>query len=131
MWRVLDSAIDWFVLREGRFERLPLTGAGHYRSETFPGLWLDPAAIFGATSPWSRRCFNGTRRARACGVHREARGRPPGLVMGPYSGSSGKADTSIYPRLGWKLDTAERSGISCDRFGYCYVRLPLPHLRQV
>ena len=45
VWRVLDSAIDWFVLREGRFERLPLTDAGHYHSETFPGLWLDPAAV--------------------------------------------------------------------------------------
>ena len=45
VWRVLDSAIDWFVLREGRFERLPLTDAGHYHSETFPGLWLNPAAM--------------------------------------------------------------------------------------
>ena len=45
VWRVLESAIDWFVLREGRFERLPLSEAGHYHSETFPGLWLDPAAV--------------------------------------------------------------------------------------
>jgi Uma2 family endonuclease len=45
VWRVLDSAIDWFVLREGHFERLRLTEAGHYHSETFPGLWLDPAAL--------------------------------------------------------------------------------------
>ena len=42
--RVWDSAIDWFGLREGRFQRLPLTEAGHYRSVVFPGLWLDPAA---------------------------------------------------------------------------------------
>jgi Uma2 family endonuclease len=45
VWRVWDSAIDWFALREGRFEPLPLTEAGHYHSETFPGLWLDPAAM--------------------------------------------------------------------------------------
>jgi hypothetical protein len=45
VWRVGDAAIDWFVLREGRFEPLPLTDAGHYRSEVFPGLWLDPAAL--------------------------------------------------------------------------------------
>jgi Uma2 family endonuclease len=45
VWRVWDSAIDWFALREGRFERLPLTDAGHYHSEVFPGLWLDPAAM--------------------------------------------------------------------------------------
>ena len=45
VWRVWDSVIDWFALREGHFERLPLTDAGHYRSEAFPGLWLDPAAL--------------------------------------------------------------------------------------
>ena len=45
VWRVRDSAIDWFALREGRFEHLPRTAAGHYRSEAFPGLWLDTAAL--------------------------------------------------------------------------------------
>ncbi len=45
VWRVWDSAIDWFALREGHFELLPLTEAGHYHSEIFPGLWLDPAAL--------------------------------------------------------------------------------------
>ncbi len=44
-WRVWDSAIDWFVLREDQFERLPPTAAGHYQSEVFPGLWLDLAAL--------------------------------------------------------------------------------------
>jgi Uma2 family endonuclease len=44
IWRVRDQAIDWFVLREGAYERLPLEG-GIYRSETFPGLWLDPSAL--------------------------------------------------------------------------------------
>jgi Uma2 family endonuclease len=45
VWRVSDSAIDWFSLREGRFERLPLSDTGQYHSETFPGLWLDPGAL--------------------------------------------------------------------------------------
>jgi Uma2 family endonuclease len=45
VWRVLDRQIDWFVLREGEFVRLPLDDAGVYRSEVFPGLWLDPAAL--------------------------------------------------------------------------------------
>ncbi len=45
VWRVWDEAIDWFVLREGRFERLPLTDTGQYRSAVFPGLWLDPTAF--------------------------------------------------------------------------------------
>jgi len=45
VWRVWDRAIDWFVLREGHFERLAPDSAGYYRSEVFPGLWLDAAAL--------------------------------------------------------------------------------------
>ncbi len=45
VWRVGDAVLDWFALREGRFERLPLTDTGHFHSEVFPGLWLDPAAM--------------------------------------------------------------------------------------
>jgi len=45
VWRTLDNAIDWFVLREGRYERLPSDEAGIYKSETFPGLWLDALAM--------------------------------------------------------------------------------------
>jgi len=35
----------WFVLREGRFVELPPGPDGIYRSEVFPGLWLDPQAL--------------------------------------------------------------------------------------
>ncbi len=45
VWRVRDAEIDWFVLREGQFERLPPGADGILRSEQFPGLWLDPAAM--------------------------------------------------------------------------------------
>lgn len=45
VWRVLDRAIDWFILRDGRYDRLPLGPDGLYRSEVFPGLWLDPDAL--------------------------------------------------------------------------------------
>jgi Uma2 family endonuclease len=45
VWRVLDQAIDWFVLREDQYEPLPPGGDGLYRSVVFPGLWLDPAAL--------------------------------------------------------------------------------------
>jgi Uma2 family endonuclease len=45
VWRVEDAEIDWFVLREGRYERLPRTPAGLYQSEVLPGLWLDPDAL--------------------------------------------------------------------------------------
>jgi hypothetical protein len=47
VWRVLDGQIDWFVLREGRYERLEPGDDGILRSEVFPGLWLDPAAMLG------------------------------------------------------------------------------------
>jgi hypothetical protein len=45
VWRVQDAAIDWFVLREGRFDRLLPDADGVTRSDVFPGLWLDTAAL--------------------------------------------------------------------------------------
>jgi hypothetical protein len=45
VWRVLDRAIDWFVLRHDQYDPLPLSPAGYYQSEVFPGLWLDPDAM--------------------------------------------------------------------------------------
>lgn len=45
VWRVWDRAIDWFVLKEGQFIPLPMSADGVYKSETFPGLWLDATAV--------------------------------------------------------------------------------------
>jgi Uma2 family endonuclease len=45
VWRVLERAIDWFVLREGRYDALTPGPDGLFRSTVFPGLWLDPAAL--------------------------------------------------------------------------------------
>lgn len=45
VWRVEDAAIDWFVLRDGRFDRLLPEADGITRSLVFPGLWLDAAAL--------------------------------------------------------------------------------------
>lgn len=45
VWRVLDGEIDWFVLRGGNYEKLAVDASGLYRSEIFPGLWLDPDAL--------------------------------------------------------------------------------------
>ena len=47
VWRTQDNAVDWFILREGRYERLPLDAQGIYKSECFPGLWLDTTALLG------------------------------------------------------------------------------------
>jgi Uma2 family endonuclease len=44
VWRVWDQAVDWFVLRDGRYEPLPIGDDGLYKSEVFPGLWLDVRA---------------------------------------------------------------------------------------
>ncbi len=44
-WLFNDREIDWFVLREGRFEKLSRADDGILRSTIFPGLWLDPDAL--------------------------------------------------------------------------------------
>ncbi len=45
VWRTRDRAIDWFLLRDGEYIKQDLGADGLYRSEIFPGLWLDPAAL--------------------------------------------------------------------------------------
>ena len=44
-WRVRDRAIDWRVLRGASYEPLAADERGRYRSEVFPGLWLDAEAM--------------------------------------------------------------------------------------
>jgi Uma2 family endonuclease len=48
VWRVLDRAIDWFILRHGEYVKLAPNAAGLYQSEIFAGLWLDAAALIAA-----------------------------------------------------------------------------------
>lgn len=45
VWRVLDQEIDWFVWREGNYDRLPLDSQRRYQSHVFAGLWLDVDAM--------------------------------------------------------------------------------------
>ena len=45
VWRVLDQMIDWFILNGEDYVPLKPDADGIYRSRTFPGLWLDPAAL--------------------------------------------------------------------------------------
>jgi Uma2 family endonuclease len=45
VWRVLDRAVDWFVLRQGKYDRLEPGPDGILKSEVFPGLWLDADAL--------------------------------------------------------------------------------------
>ena len=43
---VEPEEIRWFLLRDGKFEPLFAGDDGVYRSQVFPGLWLDPVALF-------------------------------------------------------------------------------------
>ena len=45
VWRVYDSAVNWFVFRDGHFDSLNPDADGLLKSVAFPGLWLDPAAL--------------------------------------------------------------------------------------
>ena len=45
VWRVEDEAIDWFILKQGKYQHLAKTKAGLYKSKVFPGLWLDSKAM--------------------------------------------------------------------------------------
>jgi hypothetical protein len=51
VWRVDDGAVDWFALRPTGYELLPVGADGIVRSEVFPGLWLDPAALVAGDGP--------------------------------------------------------------------------------
>ena len=46
VWRVERKQVYWFVLRDGKFDRLAANSTGLMCSESFPGLWLDTAALF-------------------------------------------------------------------------------------
>ncbi|HWE03833.1 MAG TPA: Uma2 family endonuclease [Tepidisphaeraceae bacterium] len=43
--RTYDGEIDWFVLRDGKYDRLAMDDERIYRSEVFPGLWLHADAL--------------------------------------------------------------------------------------
>lgn len=43
--RIRDEAVDWLALRAGKYEPLQPDASGVYRSEVFPGLWLDSKAL--------------------------------------------------------------------------------------
>ena len=45
VYRTYDGEIDWFVLREGQYERLTPDDQGTYRCEVFHGLWLKADAF--------------------------------------------------------------------------------------
>ena len=44
--QMYEQRLDWFILREGVYQTLTPDGDGVLRSEVFPGLWLQPAALW-------------------------------------------------------------------------------------
>ncbi|AKG21939.1 Uma2 family endonuclease [Calothrix sp. 336/3] len=51
VWRVIDSAVDWFSLQEGLYVNLPVDADGIIRSRVFPGLWLAVADLLAGNLP--------------------------------------------------------------------------------
>lgn len=47
VFRTDDGEVDWFVLRESRYDGLCPDSAGVLRGSVFPGLWLDVPALVG------------------------------------------------------------------------------------
>ncbi|MBA4191737.1 MAG: Uma2 family endonuclease [Planctomycetaceae bacterium] len=45
VWRVADRELDWFILRGDYYFVIDPGADGILRSEVFPGLWLDAAAL--------------------------------------------------------------------------------------
>ncbi|MEP0913950.1 Uma2 family endonuclease [Leptolyngbya sp. GB1-A1] len=45
VWQSYENQLEWFVLIEGEYQRLPSDSAGIIRSQTFPGLWLAVPAL--------------------------------------------------------------------------------------
>lgn len=45
IWRVLDEAVDWFRLQGAEYVPLTRDADGYFRSQLFPGLWLNPDVL--------------------------------------------------------------------------------------
>ena len=54
VWRVLDSALDWFALKDGKFVPKLADASGVIRSDAFPGMWVNVPALLArdATRLW-------------------------------------------------------------------------------
>ena len=66
VWRTEDEAIDWFILRDDRYQRLIPGPDGVLRSEVFPGLWLDAHAMLAGDR---KRVSEGARQGIASPEH--------------------------------------------------------------
>lgn len=51
VFQVYEQKVDWFALREGVYQTLQPNEQGIWRSELFPGLWLNAAAFWNDDLP--------------------------------------------------------------------------------
>ena len=51
VWRTDVGEVEWFVLRRKKYAPLKQHADGTRRSESFPGLWLDTAALLAGDMP--------------------------------------------------------------------------------
>jgi len=50
VWRVEDKVLAWFILRDGKYVAHQPDADGIFKSEVFPGLWLDAKALIARDS---------------------------------------------------------------------------------
>jgi Uma2 family endonuclease len=63
---VEDQSVVWFRRQAKKFAELPAGADGVFRSEAFPGLWLDPHGMF---DPTTRRITSAVRNGLASPEH--------------------------------------------------------------
>ena len=51
VWRVLDEAIDWFILQDGQYIAMQADAKGLYHSQALPSLCLDATALIRGDLP--------------------------------------------------------------------------------
>ena len=61
VWRVLEQAVDWWQLEQGRYVSLEPDAAGHLNSVVFPGLQLDVPALLEGNAARVLAALNPTR----------------------------------------------------------------------
>ena len=123
--RTYDDALDWFVLRHGRFEPLAAGPDGIYRSEVFPGLWLDAAALLrGDLATVLRVAQQGTSLAGARRIRPKAAGR----ITGPSPSRMNPERRSAYDHDGNQPRGDRHLPFCCCRSGRLTTPPP-PHRR--
>lgn len=66
VWRVLDRALDYFVLEQTQYVPLNPDRRGYHQSRVFPGLWLDSQSLINGNIA---QALNAVRKGLASRAH--------------------------------------------------------------